>query len=306
MGLTEYFYIQDSNLEVAFEDFLKLNNIQYERRYRKMRTFDTNQIREIDFFCKDLNIGFEINDIASHNTIGIGYYEPKYKSYHLDKSLLAKAYKIRLIHLWEWELRDSKVYTKLSNWILDLCNKSKLKVFARKCNIKLVDLNTEKEFLNDYHLQDYKKSEVCLGLHYNNELIQLMSFCKPRYSKKYQYELLRLCTKYGYSVIGGSNKLFKNFIKLYNPSSIVSYCNLDKFTGNVYENIGFKLSRNIEPQIIWCNKEMKHFTQASLNWIGADKLIGTSYGKGTNNEQIVLQHGYVPIYNCGLSTYIWE
>ena len=45
LGLTEYFYIQDSNLEIEFETFLKSNNIRYERHYRKIRTADTNQVK---------------------------------------------------------------------------------------------------------------------------------------------------------------------------------------------------------------------------------------------------------------------
>ena len=132
-----------------------------------------------------------------------------------------------------------------------------------------------------------------------------MSFCKPRYNKKYEWELLRLCTKYGYSVIGGSNRLLKNFIKLYNPKSIISYCDLSKFNGHVYEDIGFKLVKITKPQITWCNKDMKHFSQSSLTLIGADKLLGTNFGKGASNEEIAIKCGYLPIYNCGLGVYVY-
>lgn len=302
LDLTKYFYIQDSNLELDFEAFLKVNNITYKRRYRKMKTHETNIVQEIDFFCKDLNIGFEIDDIASHNSVGVGYYQAKKEDYHLSKTMLAKDYGIRLIHLWEWELRTPKLWNRVSNWILDICNTNKLYIGARECKFKEVSKSDESDFLNQYHLQGYRKSEVCYGLYYNNELIQLMSFGTPRYNKNYKYELLRLCTKYGYSVIGGSNRLLKNFINKHNPKSIISYCNLDKFKGNVYSKLGFELNA-IEPQIIWCNKEMQHFSQSSLNWIGADKLIGTNYGKGTNNEEIALKHGYLPIHTCGVAVY---
>ena len=52
---------------------------------------------------------------------------------------------------------------------------------------------------------------VCLGLIHEGELVQIMTFGKPRYNKNYQWELLRLCTNSDYNVLGGASKLFKNF-----------------------------------------------------------------------------------------------
>ena len=304
LGLLDYFYIPKSNIELSFEDFLIKNNIKYKMHDRSIIREESYDHKEIDFLLTDNNIGVEINDISGHQTTK--EYSPikhKDKYYHLNKTISAKEKKIRLIHLWEWELRNEDEWIKISNWILNLLNTNKNKIGARKTIIKEVPINVEKEFLNQYHLQGYQKLKVCYGLYYDDELIQLMSFSKPRYNKNYQYELLRLCTKYGYMVIGGANKLLNHFIKIINPLSIISYCNLDKFDGKVYEELGFKLLKRTEPQIIWCNKEMKHFSQSSLNMIGADKMIKTNYGKGTNNKEIVLNHGYVPIYNCGLNVY---
>ena len=302
LNLLEYFYIPESNLEATFKIFLSNNNIMY-KLHDRHTIYDDNSgyYKEIDFLCS--NIGFEINDISSHNYTNKGNYAYHDKEYHLNKVIKAKEKNIHLVHLWEWELRNEDEWNVLSKWILNLLNNDKIRIGARKCIIKDVSLKEEKEFLNNYHLQGYKKSERCLGLYYNNELIALESFCKPRYNNNYQWELLRLCTKYGYSIIGGAKRLLDYFIKHYDVESIISYCNLDKFTGKVYTDIGFKLLKNTGPQLIWCNKDMKHFTNASLNWIGADKMIGTNYGKGTDNEEIVQEQGYVPIYNCGLAVY---
>ena len=297
-GILKYVYIREPQLEAQFRSFLEKNNISYTRRDRHtIPNNETGFYLEIDFILD--NIGVEINDISSHN---ISY---KDKTYHLNKTLQSKEKGIRLIHIWEWELRDELLCNRLNNWILNLCNSNKTRIFARKCDIRSVDASEEKLFLNTYHLQGYQRSEVCYGLYYNNELIQLMSFCKPRYNKKYEWELLRLCTKYSYSVIGGANKLLKSFIRSYSPKSIISYCDLSKFTGNVYTDMGFKLRKFSEPQIIWYNpKSGKHFSQASLTMVGADKLLGTNFGKGTSNESIVSSYGFKAIYNCGLNVYV--
>lgn len=114
------------------------------------------------------------------------------------------------------------------------------KLRASSLNLKNVDAKTEKAFLLENHYQGYVPSSVCYGLFNNNdELLVLMSFGKPRYTKKYDWELLRLCTKKDYIVYGGASKLLKRF-KIDNVGSIISYCNRDKFSGNVYHSLGFK------------------------------------------------------------------
>lgn len=113
------------------------------------------------------------------------------------------------------------------------------KLRASKLDIREVTKYDESAFLNEYHYQKYIPSKVCYGLYKDNELIELMSFGKPRYNRKYTWELLRLCTKKDYQVYGGASKLLKHFQENYS-GSIVSYCNRDKFDGGVYKALGFK------------------------------------------------------------------
>lgn len=115
-----------------------------------------------------------------------------------------------------------------------------MKIRAAKCEIRLVNNKIERDFLNENHYQGYIPSKVCYGLYNNNELLCLMSFGTPRYNKRYDWELLRLCTKKDYQVYGGASKLFKYFCNNYS-GSIISYCNMSKFTGKVYESIGMNL-----------------------------------------------------------------
>ena len=69
------------------------------------------------------------------------------------------------------------------------------KLRASKLLLKQVGTVEAKAFLNEYHYQGYAHCSWCYGLYNNDELIQLMSFGKPRYTKKFDYELIRLCTK---------------------------------------------------------------------------------------------------------------
>ena len=114
------------------------------------------------------------------------------------------------------------------------------KLRASKLSISKVEVKKEKEFLIENHYQGYVASSKCFGLFDDkNELLALMSFGKPRYTKKYDWELLRLCTKKDFVVYGGASKLLKHFRQNY-VGSIISYCNRDKFDGTVYRSLGFK------------------------------------------------------------------
>lgn len=76
------------------------------------------------------------------------------------------------------------------------------------------------DFTNNYHLEGYRSASIRIGLFYNEELVQIMSFKK---TKKY-FEIIRECSKSVYLVIGGKSKLLKHFERMYSPKKIISYC----------------------------------------------------------------------------------
>lgn len=115
------------------------------------------------------------------------------------------------------------------------------KLRAHNCNIVLCSKQTEEAFINDNHYQGYHPSKECYALKDDNgQIVEMMTFCKPRYNKSYVWELLRLCTKKDYQVSGGASKLFSAFVENHPNESIISYCNESKFSGKVYEALGFK------------------------------------------------------------------
>ena len=130
------------------------------------------------------------------------------------------------------------------------------------------------------------------------------TFGEPRYNKKYEYELLRLCIHSDYYVIGGAEKLFHYFIKHYNPSNIISYCDASKFTGEVYKKLGFVLYRDSIPSKHWYKNSI-HITDNLLRQRGFDQLFKTDYGKGTSNDDLMKQHKFLTLWDCGQKTYTW-
>ena len=86
---------------------------------------------------------------------------------------------------------------------------------------------------------------------------------------------------------------------------MISYCDVSKFTGNVYRAIGMRLKSITHPNKIW-SKGDKKITQNLLNQRGYDQLFKANYGKGTSNEQLMLEHGWLPIFDCGQAVYVYD
>ena len=180
---------------------------------------------------------------------------------------------------------------------------NKDKIYARNCHIKLIDNPECKEFLNKYHLQGNISSSIRLGLYYNNELVQVMTFGKPRFNKKYDYELLRLCSKSNTNDVGGAEKLFKYFINTYNPNSIISYCDIAKGKGLIYKKLNFNLLTINSPNYVYINSkyEIKTRYQCQKHKL---KSFLPKFDINLSERQNMLNNKYLQVFDSGTKTYV--
>lgn len=176
-----------------------------------------------------------------------------------------------------------------------------IKINARDCDIISVDKKTEREFLDNNHTQGFVKgSSVAYGFMYNGEIVQIMTFGKPRYSKRYGWELLRDCTKKGYIVRGGVSKLWKFFIDNNHCNSCIcySYEHNNRIVNKYIDYCGFYNTKRSKSAIkpFWIGDyNGKHYNIPinNLRKYGVDRILGTHIGfeKG-NNENILSTLGF--------------
>ena len=249
--------------------------------------------KEVDIFLPNFNIGIEFNGNYWHSDIF------KSKLYHQQKSLHAKQHNIFLYHIfeYEWLVNKSKILDHLSN-ILHVVNR---RIYARKCVVKEIDNNTCNIFLDNNHIQGHDSSKIKLGLYFNNTLVMVMTFCKPRFNKNYEWELSRLCTTKGVNVVGGASKLFTYFLNTYTPHNIISYSNFSKNKGNIYSILNFKHLKLSSPNYVWCNGN----TTLSRYQTQKHKLIAEGY-TGTSETEIMIERGFYRIYDCGNDVWVWD
>ena len=152
-----------------------------------------------------------------------------------------------------------------------------------------------KEFCELNHIQGYKKASIKLGLFYNNELVQIASFGKVNnrgkatiINKEYDYEWVRGCPASLNYVIGGTSKLFKYFVKHYNPKTVLCYADWNLFNGKGYRECGFELDGYTGPDKFYVTAD-HHYTRINRNpyryqelkSLAIQKKLWTCYGAGS-------------------------
>ena len=258
---------------------------------------------EIDMYIPDLKLGIEYNGLLWHSEI-----YGKMKNYHLYKTEKCEEQGVRLIQIFEDEYINNKnlVLNKLFH-ILKI-NDSKEKIMARKCIIKEINHSDASLFLNKYHIQGSCKMTISLGAYYNDELIGVMTFTKT--NKINEWELSRFASNYNYICSGLGGKLFKYFIKTYNPLIVKSFADRrwTDIKNNIYIKLGFINDKILNPDYHYISYNYPNERIHKFNF--RKKKLLKKYPdllneNMTENEMTKLL-GYFKIWDCGLIRYIWK
>ena len=252
--------------------------------------------KEIDLMYN--NIGIEINGVYWHSTRF-----NKDKNYHLDKTKLAESKGIQLLHFWDYEIETKKEL--VMSMIKSKLNFIETKVYARKCIIKEVSTQDTKQFLNDNHLQGAGAiGKIRFGLYYNDELISIMTFSKPRFNKKYDYELIRFCNKTNTIVVGAASELFKHFRKMFS-GSVISYANRRFSNGNLYETLGFTKIDETKPNYFYEFRGKYIYSRTQTQKHKLKKLLD-DFDNNLTEVENMNNNNYYQVFDCGNLVYVME
>lgn len=261
--------------------------------------------KEIDIYLPDYKIGIEYNGNYWHS------YPVKDMKYHQDKSIQAAKVGIRLIHIFEYEWKDSKIQEKIKNYLYDIVKSDSIdRVYARNTVVSEISSAEQYKFQDKYHLQGRATASIHLGIYQDadkdkKDLLGIMTFGKPRFNSQYEYELVRMCFKPKVSVVGGAQKMFKHFLDVYKPKQILTYSDISKFTGGVYKKMGMKLVQDnymTVPNYVWVRPQDSSFLNRYQTT--KQKLIDSGLGSDDQTENdIMTWSGYVKVYDCGQLKY---
>ncbi len=216
---------------------------------------------------------------------------------------------LKLIHIWEdvWQSKQEIVKSR----ILSLLGKSET-IPARLTQVRRIDKATLDNFLIDNHLQGTVGAKLKYGLFLpkryfrvidfntniipeNSEeiLVAVASFSNAkkimREGQEYRsYELIRFANLRRFTVVGGLNKLLKNFIREQNPDDIMTYSDSDWSDGSNYEKLGFERMEQTVPLAFTLDSQT--LTRKLISLPHPPKEKGFAYNSGNWKFLMKLKH----------------
>lgn len=291
-------HLKDTRPETIVRGILDEIGIGYQTNVR-----DIINPLELDIYIPSKNIAIEINGVFWHSD------KFKEKRYHINKFTECNKKGIQLLTIWEDQLYNKpKAVRGLLLSKLGIYNN---RVGARQCYIKEVSASAASQFENEYHLQGSTPSKYKLGLYYKDELVSLMTFGKARTGmsskdkKDGEYELIRYCCKSGWQVVGGASKLFKHFIQLVHPTTILSFSSNDISNGSLYKNLGFtKIGETVGYWYI--DRELNRYHRYTFNKYNIAKR-GWAPAEGEWTERSVMDNlGFYRIWDSGQTKWLLQ
>ena len=249
---------------------------------------------ELDIYIPSKKLAIEFNGLYWHSELY------KNKNFHLNKTKICQDNDIQLIHIWEddWLYKTEIIKSIISNR-LGIIQK---RIFARKCQIKIVKNSEKDDFLENNHIQGKCVSSINLGLFHDDEMVSLMTFGKRSINGKEEFELLRFCNKIDNVIVGSASKLFKYFVENFNFESITSFADISQFGGGLYKKLGFEYIHRSEPNYWWIVDGIRHHR---FNY-NKKRLVKEGFDSSKTEVEIMYSRGYFRVFGCGQDKYVYK
>lgn len=146
----------------------------------------------------------------------------------------------------QWNLKKEIIKSRLSSALGN--NET---IWARQCKLSKIEKPQCDAFLEENHLLGKSSSGFKYGLFHKDILVAVAIFGKSRTmvdSDVYyrSYELIKFANKNNVTVVGGLQKLIKNFMLDKNVKHLMTYIDLEWGTGKSYKLMGFKETETTE------------------------------------------------------------
>lgn len=299
---TIYKYLGDYGLRDRYKSFEEKQIVNFVKSLYNEKIVENSRSilpsnKELDIFIPELKLAIEYNGIYWHH-IDIPHIS---KSYHYDKFKECHDMGITLITIFssEWKSKQTIVKKIIKNKI-----GTEKRIHGRRCTVRKISNKDTIDFINSNHIKGYSPASTCYALYYENEMVAVMTFSKPRMgigkNEKNSVEMVRFCTSIG--INGGASKLLSAFAKDCPGVDVISYSDNEWGDGSVYEKLGFSLDSEVKPGY-WYVRPREEKMIHRLNYT-KNKLVKMGYDATLSESEITRSLGFLRIYDCGKKKWI--
>lgn len=250
---------------------------------------------ELDIYIPEKKLAIEYCGLYWHSE-NTGQ---KTSAYHQIKWQRCLDQGIKLITIFEdeWLFKNGIVKEMLKRNL----GVASVRVPARKCQIVELTAPQAREFFEKNHIHGYAASKIRLGLQYHNQLVYAMTFSKKNISRKNtDWEIQRMAGSADLIVQGGAGKLFSEFCRQSDPTTVISYADSKWFTGGSYSNLGFVLEKYTSPGYWYFSlPDLTRIHRFTLRKNAQDNPDLTEW----QNRQL---QGWDRIWDCGHARWVWQ
>lgn len=280
-------------IDILTNEINKLN-----KEYKRNVAFKNEMF---DFYFHNEKVLIKILNPHVHN-LNNGYRGNEFLK--IKNSLEELDYKVLFIYQSELSKTDIIVSKIKHNLNINHGNK----IYARKCEVREIDSSLKNKFLEKNHIQGKDFSTIKLGLFFNNELMSVMTFCKPRISlghktnSVYDYELSRFASDINVTVVGGFSKMLSYFKKNYEWENIITYADKRFSQGNLYEKNNFTSQTDSKPSYNYINLNKNSYTleyRFKYRKQELKKFFPHNFDDSKSERQIMIENGFTQVFNLG-------
>lgn len=270
--------------------------------------------RELDIYLPDRKIAVEYCGEFWHSHRDQAS-EKADKRKHIDKYRQCKEHGIRLITLLEseWKEHNYAVRRLLRNAV----GKSKGKLMARKCELRKVSNADARVFYDRYHPQGGAGSGEHYALFWKGKMVACMRFVlgandRGAGAANRVWTLGRYATRI--TVAGAASRLFKEFVREFNPPIVKSFSDNRFFDGGMYEQLGFALEADVpEDYQVWSPKlglrPKSHYQRRLIpKRLEEHGMDPTQFDPATDirtEAEMTYLMGARRLYDCGKKRWVW-
>ena len=251
------------------------------------KSINKDTLKELyNILSKDILEAYDANNMGEFYRLKPVYilkggYLSKAKSfdYHQNKTKTAEENDYQCFHIFDWD-NEEKIALQFS-----LMNK----INQNNTYIKEISKEAYDSFMNTqiHKVNNILSDSIRFGLYLKdtNELVFVISL-KLLSNNSYKIEEYMDSKYFSIECI----PIFLNyFIENYKPNIIAITHDNSKFNGNYLTKLGFKLFNYGDPEVNWNKHNKKEYYK----------------GKFLNTD-LFINSGFVEVYDCGQSTWIWN